>query len=385
MTNSHLLRTILTRIFTGLCLSSVFVFYTGCGPKTDTVPVETSDASPSAAPQPQPVDLQGQPTVAVLMEVDQEIITTTDVLTALSEPLQQLARSESSAQFRPSAEQLISRYLRQRTAEILLLNEAKNSLSETETKQVDAQAQAYHEQLLREADKSPTRLQNMLREKGTTLDQELANFKRDLQVRVYLRRQFSRRINITRQDIVDYYNRHQPQYNTPKKVQLLKIQVLHHKHAQPDDSPAQARTRVRQIAQQALDELTAGKSFVEVAREYSDTRADQGGDWGMVDPLSLQDESERLAAQTLQPSQCSQVLDTAIGCSIVGIADVVPARQEPLDQVQEQIRKAVWNAQYDRLYNQRLNDLGQRAVITVSPAAMRLVVDLAHQQFAPGS
>ena len=378
MINSHLLRTIFFASLTAL-------FCIGCGPKAGTVVVETPGASPSRSTQAQPVDPQGQPAVAVLMEVDQEIITTTDVLTALAEPLQQLARSESSAQFRPRAEQLISSYLRQRTAEILLLNEAKNSLSETETKQVELQAQAYHEQLLREADKSPTRLQNMLREKGTTLDTELANFKRDLQVRVYLRRQFSRRINITRQDIVDYYNRHQSQYNTPKKVQLLKIQVLDHKHAQPDDLADQSRDRVRQIAQQALDELTAGSSFVEVARKYSDTRADEGGDWGLVDPMSLQDESERLAAQTLQPSQCSQVLDTAIGCSIVGIAEVIPARQEPLDQVQEQIRKTVWNAQYDRLYNQRLNDLGQRAVITVSPAAMRLVVDQAQLRFGPGS
>jgi len=316
------------------------------------------------------------------MEIDREVITTTDVLAALAEPLQQLARSEP-AQFRPRAEQLISQYLRQRTAEVLLLNEAEASLDENQTKQVEAQVRAYHEQLLRDCDKSPTRLHNMLRDKGTTLDAELAKFKRDLQVRVYLSRQFSRKISITRQDIVDYYNRHQTQYNTPGKVELLKIQVLTHKHAEPDESSDQAQARARQIAQQAWNALAAGQSFAAVAQKFSDTRRDQGGNWGLVDPLSLQEDSERHAAQTLRLGQYSKVLDTSIGCSIIGIARIIPARQEPLEQVQEQIRQALWSQKYERLYNQRIHDLGQRAVITVSPAAMRLVVNLAQQRFAP--
>ena len=377
----------MTRRFTVFCLCYFLFLHTGCGPKTSTVVVDSAN-TPSQSPtavQPQPFELQGQPAVAVLMEIDQEVITTSDALTALAEPLQQLARDESPAQFRLGAEQLISRYLRQHTAETLLLNEAETSLDENQTKQVEAQAQAYYEQLLRDCDKSPTRLQKTLREKGTTLEAELAKFKRDLRVRVYLSRQFSRRISITRQDIVDYYNRHQQKYNTPGKVELLKVQILTHKHAEPDESFDQAQVRARQIAQQAWQELIAGESFAVTAQKYSDTRRDQGGNWGLVDPLSLQEDSERHAAQTLRIGQYSQVLDTSIGCSIIGIARIIPARQESLDQVQDQIRRTLWNDQYDRLYNQRINDLGQRAVITVSPAAMRLVVDLAQQRFAPGS
>ena len=379
-------RTVIFASFTAGCLGCVLFLHAGCQPKTRTVVIEPSSPLPPARrTQSQPADREGRPAAAVLMEIDEEVITTTDVLTTLAEPLQQLAQSQTSSQFRSGAEQLISSYLRQRTAEILLLNEAKTSLDDNENKQVEAQVQAYHEQLLRDCDKSPTRLQNMLREKGTTVEQEKDKFRRDLQVRIYLRRQFSRRIDITRQNIVDYYNSNQQQYYTPGKVQLLKIQVLTHKHTQPDDSADQARSRARQIAQQAWDELAGGTPFAEVAKKYSDTRAEQGGDWGLVDPMSLQDDSERHAAQTLRTSQYSRVLDTSIGSSIVGIADVIPARQESLDQVQEQIRRTLWNAQYDRLYNQRLNELGQRALITVSPAAMRLVVDLAQQQFPTGS
>ena len=385
MTHSCHSRTIVFTSLTSLCLYFVVILHAGCGPKTRTVAVEPANVSsqPPAAGASQPADLQGRPVVAVLMEIDQEVVTTSDVLTALAEPLQQLAQDQSPAQFRSRSEQLISQYLRQHTAEVLLLNEAKASLDQNETKQLEAQAQAHHEQLLRDCDKSPTRLHKMLREKGTTLDQELATFKRDLQVRIFLSRQFSRRINITRQDIVDYYDRHRRRYNTPRKVELLKIQVLTHKHAEPDQSPAQAQARARQIAQQAWDALAAGESFAVVAKKYSDTRRDQGGNWGLVDPSSLQEDSEKYAAQTLQVGRYSKVLDTQIGCSIIGIARIIPAQQESLDQVQEDIRRALWNSQYDRLYNQRINDLSQRAVITVSPAAMRLVVDLAQQRFSP--
>jgi len=368
-----------------LCVWSALIWFAGCGNKPKAAvarPSQPALESPAAVQQSEPAQLQGEPAVAVLMEIDEEVITTADVLTALAKPLEELAHNAPAGQFRPQAEQLIGQYLRQQTAEILLLNEAKTSLSEEQNKRIEAQVEAHKEQLLRDCEKSPTLLQKKLREKGTTLEKELDNFKRDLQVRIFLSKQFASRINISRQDIVAYYNQHSQQYNTAKKVELLKIQVLGDKHSEAGQTPEQAQAQARQIAQQAWEELAAGTPFAEVARKYSDTRQNEGGNWGLVDPLSLEEDSERQAAQTLQAGQYSKVLDTEMGCSIIGVAKIIPAQQKSMEEVQEQIQQSLWNQEYKRLYDQRIAELGQRAVITVSPTAMRLVVDLAQRRFA---
>ena len=372
------------KLLVACCIWSVLVLCSGCGRKTKpaaSVPSEASSEPRAAVQESEGVELQGEPAAAALMEIDEEVITTSDVLSALAEPLQQLGRNANPAQFRLQAEKLIGQFLRQRTGEILLLNKAQTSLNQNENAQIDARVQAYREQLLRDCSGSPTRLQRKLREQGTTLAEELDRFNRDLQIRIFLQRQFSSRIHISRQDIVAYYNQHRGQYNSPRKVELLKIQVLTHKHIEPGQTLQEAEDRVRQIAEQAWDELAGGEPFAAVAQKYSDSLRDQGGNWGPVDPLSLQDASERRAAQTLKAGEYSKVLDTEIGSCIVGVGKIIPAQQKSLEEVQEQIRQLLWNQQYNRLYNQRLSELSRRAVISVSPAAMQMVVDLAQRRF----
>ena len=380
----HALRKIPRGLAVSLCVWSLLVSAAGCGAKAKVVVAGASEpASPGSAgvQQYEPVRLQGEPVAAVLMQIDQEVITTDDVLTALAEPLKELAGRESGDRFRQGAEMLTRQHLRQRMGETLLLNDAKNSLSDNENSQLEAQVQAYKEQLLRECDQSPTWLEKTMREKGTTLKEELDRFKRDLQVRIFLSREFSSRINISREDIVAYYNRHQQEYNTPRKVDLLQIVVLNHKHAEPGQTLQEVQEQTRQIAQQAWDELARGKSFGEVAQKYSDLRREQGGSWPNVDPSSLEDPLVRRAGETLAVGQFSEVIETEFGYCIVGIAKIVPAEQKSLEQVQEQIQQSLWNIEYDRLYNQRVTELTKRAVITVSPTAMGLVVDLAEQRF----
>lgn len=328
--------------------------------------------------------LQGEAIGAVLMEVEEEVVTTQDALQTLEKPLTELGKASAGEQFRQQTENLILQYLRGRMAEIVLLNEARNGLSEEEKTQIQNRRQAYGDRLLRECDGSRTRLRNKLAQQGTTLEAELDKFDRELQIRLFLTRQFTSRINITRQDIMDYYLQRSDQYNTPKKVELLKIQVLDHQHSQPDETSEQARQRVAERAQQAWNELAQGRPFSEVAGKYSDTRAAEGGNWGLVDPNSLRDETERRAADTLEPGKYSQVLQTELGCSIIAVGQVVPAQQRPLEEVQEEIRQALWQQQYNRLYSERLAELGRQAVISASPLAMKMAVDLAEQRFAAG-
>ncbi len=331
-----------------------------------------------------PLVMEGQPVAAVLIQMEQEVITTSDVLSALAEPLEELGKISQGQQFRRQASQLIMQYLRGREADILLLNEAEEGLGEEGTRLVQGQTEAYRQKLLRDCNNSPTRLGKKLRAEGTTLEDKLKDYRRKLVIQTYLRSQFASRINITRQDIMDYYKQHHEQYNSPMRVELLKIQIKTAKHSQSGEGLVEAEERARQIAQEAWTKLSEGVEFGEVARKYSDVRKEQGGNWGEVNPASLIEAKEREAIERLKEGEYSGVLENALGYCIIGIAKIIPASKTPLEKVQEEIQQALWSKQYKRLESERLTELRREAVVTASPVAMRLTLDLAQQRFERG-
>lgn len=379
---------ILTKALSGLFIFSVLIWPAGCNSKKDKVEPEKpgvveSHATPWQAPNDH-AGVQGQAVAAVLMVVDEEVITTADALSDLAEPLEQMGQTYDGQQFRTQAERLIYQYLRQRSAEVLLLNEAKASLDEQTATFIDAQVQAYRDQMLRENNNSMTLLRKKLNEQGTTLEQELEKKKREMEVRRYLATRFTRGIVVSRQDILDYYNQHLDDYNRIKKVQLLKILVVTSVQAQDSETPEETRQRAREIAAQAWDALQMGVPFDVVAGEYSDIQATEGGNWGMVDPDSLMEPAERQAAKTLPAGGHSEVLEVGPGYSIIGVGKIEPALQTPLEEVQEEISQLLWERKYSQIYDERVNQLSRRAIVSASPPAVELTVALAQQKYGSG-
>ncbi len=329
----------------------------------------------------EPVLTQGQPVIGVLTQVKQEVITTSDVLSDLAEPLTELGQQAQGQQFRNRAWQMIRRYLLLRREEILLLDEAEKGLDEGRKNWVQMQTEGYRQKLLRECNNSQTLLRNKLRAEGTTLEKELENYRRGLVVQIYRGVHFNSRINISRQDIVDYYKRHHERYKSPMKVELLKIQIITAKHSQSGEGLGEAQEQARQIAQEAWDELSGGGSFEQVARKYSDVYAEQGGNLGLVNPANLIEAKERQAIEKLKKGEYSGVLQNAPGYCIISIAKIIPASQTPLEEVQKDIEQTLGNEQYKRLRAQRVKELGRQVATTYSLSAKDLVLDLAQQQF----
>ena len=381
-------RGILIKTLFGLPICWVLLWPLGCNGKKDQT---ESEGPGTVEPYTQTgrvpndrIDIQGQAVAAVLMVVDEEVITTADALSDLAEPMEQMGGTYKGQEFRTKAERLIYQYLRQRSAEVLLFNEAKGSLDEQTATLVDAQVQAYHDQMLRENNNSITLLRKKLSEQGTTLEEELEEKRRELEVRRYLATRFTRAIVVSRQDILDYYNQHHDDYNSPKRVELLKTLVITNKHTQDSDSPEESRRRAKAIATRAWDTLQMGVPFDVVAGEYSDIRAAEGGSWGMVDPNSLMEPAEEQAANTLPTGGHSDVFQVKPGYSIIGVGKIEPAVQTPLEEVQEEISQILWERKYSQVYDERVNQLSRRAIVSASPPAVELTVALAQQKYASG-
>ena len=338
-------------------------------------PVDTSEQDP------EPLFVQGQPVIEVVMKVEQEVITTSDVLTALAQPLTELGKQVQGDQFRAQTEQMILQYLRARSVDILLINEAETSLDENQKTMVQRQIEIYSNLLLQQCDNSQTQLENKLREEGTTLEETLKDYRRALVVERYLMEQFRSRINITKQDIIRYYKQHHDRYSSPKKVELLKILIITAKHTESGDKPAESQERAHQIARKAWDELYDDVAFGEVARKYSDIRRERGGNWGLVNPASLKDPEMRETIAKLKAGMYSSIFQTPQGFCIIGVAKIIPAQQTPLEDVQAQIKQALWEKHYTRLRNKRLTELKKKAVTTFSRSAVELALDLAQRRF----
>lgn len=373
----------------GLGLGLLIALVGGCWGKAKTEaadPVETLHVPvTNNAQEPEPFPQEGQRVIEVLMQVEQEVITTSDVLTALAEPLTELGQQLQGPEFRVQAWKMIVQYLRARRANILLNNEAEAGLDQSLKTLVQRQVEAYEQRLLQKSDNSPTRLENKLREEGTTLEERLKDVRRELVVERYMMEQFRSRINITKQDIVHYYKQHHERYVSPKKVELLKIQIITAKHSDNSQGLTEAQVRAKQIAQNAWSELAEGAAFDQVARKYSDVRKEQGGNWGLVNPASLMEDAERKAIESLKEGECSDVLQNSMGYGIVGIAKIIPAKQTPLEDVQANIKQTLWRTHFNRLYDKRQLELEQKAATTFSPSARELVLNLAQQRFTRGN
>ncbi len=121
------------------------------------------------------------------------------------------------------------------------------------------------------------------------------------------------------------------------------------------------------LARRVQEEAAAGADFAELARSYSqDARAERGGDWGWINPDILRPELAG-AADTLQPGQTSDVIETAEALYIVHVEDRRPESVIPFAEVRDQLYQEVRHAEEQRIYRSWINRLNERFHVHIYP------------------
>ena len=186
----------------------------------------------------------------------------------------------------------------------------------------------------------------------------VADFKRDIRrsitVEKVMNKEVSSKINITDQDINDYYNAHKAEFNLIEpQYHLAQIMVTPapnpqvHNQNDKAQNEADARKKVQMIA----NRLDSGDDFATLAMKYSEDpeTAGNGGDLGTVPESGLKgtDPATRDAVMKLKPGQYSPVISVtnpatkqAAGFRIVKLVAKEPAGQRDLSdpRVQQAIR-----------------------------------------------
>ncbi|HLZ41330.1 MAG TPA: SurA N-terminal domain-containing protein [Candidatus Sulfotelmatobacter sp.] len=193
-----------------------------------------------------------------------------------------------------------------------------------------------------------------LQEKKITVADFKRDIRRSLTVEKVLNKEVSSKINITDQDITDYYNAHKAEFNLIEpQYHLAQIMVtpMPNPQAPNQNDKAQNEADARKKIQMIANRLDSGDDFGTLAMKYSEDpeTSGNGGDLGTVRESGLKgtDPATREAVMKLKPGQYSPIISIvnpqtrqALGFRIVKLVAKEPAGQRELSdpRVQQAIR-----------------------------------------------
>lgn len=200
---------------------------------------------------------------------------------------------------------------------------------------------------------TPEQFLQRLQERKLTLDDFKRDIRRALTADKVLHKEVTSKINVTQQDIANYYNAHKAEFNLIEPRYHL-AHILVTTSPDPQNSVAnKARNEIeaRKKMQLVLTHLEAGEDFASVAMAYSEdaSTAPNGGDLGIIPESSLKqtDPATRDAIMKLKAGQYTPIIPLMnpathqVGAfRIVKLITVEPAGQRELSdpRVEQEIR-----------------------------------------------
>jgi peptidyl-prolyl cis-trans isomerase SurA len=228
--------------------------------------------------------------------------------------------------------------------EIMLQKAEKSGLLAT-----DADVEAKFNEM--KAPYTQEEFQKQLTARKMSVDDLKGQVRRELSIEKLFNKEIRSLINITDQDIRDYYNANKANFNLPEpQVHLAQILVtgaddpnVRNLKNDKAKNEQQAQTKIRMLEQR----LKGGEDFAALATNYSEDpqTAANGGDLGFIGESSLDKANPELRKliNTLQPGAASQIIKTPEGYRILKVLSKEPAGQRDLNdpRVQQGIREAL--------------------------------------------
>jgi peptidyl-prolyl cis-trans isomerase SurA len=228
--------------------------------------------------------------------------------------------------------------------------------------------------------------QKQLGSRKMTVDDLKGQIRRELSIEKLFNKEIRSLINITDQDIKDYYNANKANFNLPEpQVHLAQILVT------PMDDPgvrnlknskakndAEAQQKIRMIEQR----LKSGEDFAALATNYSeDTQtAANGGDLGFMGESTLDKANPELRKliMGMAVGATSNILKTQEGYRILKVLSKEPSGQRDLNdpRVQQGIREGLITRK-DQLAKAAFYEAARNDAKVVNYFALRIMENLA--------
>ncbi|MGA9751442.1 MAG: peptidyl-prolyl cis-trans isomerase [Acidobacteriota bacterium] len=301
---------------------------------------------PGAAPRAKVVE-------EIVIKVNDAIVTRSEYEQRLKSTMEGLKREYKGPDLQEQLKQVPQKLLEQMEDELLLVEKAKQLYN------VDAIVDNQIDEFMKEnhiATKAD--LAKALQSEGLTMEE----FRKQLTliyVPEFMRsREIRSKISISTDEIRDYYEAHKSQLASKPQVQLEEILILKQGHTLEQ---AQA------MAAQIRKEFMAGKSFGDLAEEYSQafsrTRKGEAG-WFTADDLAS---PIAKAVFALKVGEVTDLIPTDAGWYLFRLENRKDATVPTLDQSRDQIIEALKEEKFQKEYKKYIENLKAQNYVRINP------------------
>ena len=231
--------------------------------------------------------------------------------------------------------------------------------------------------------------QKQLEARGFTIDDLKTQIRRDQSVRRLFNKEITSRVNITDQDVKEFYEQNKAGFNLAEpQFHIAQILVT----PRPDDDVRNLKNdnatdfeSARRKIQMIDARLKQGEDFAMLAQNYSEDAAtnQNGGDIGFIPESSLSNASPdlRRAVLSLQPGQNSAIIATQEGFRIFRLVSREPAGQRELNdpRVQQNIRSTLVNRK-DQLLQAAYYEIARNEAEVINYYAEKVLQESAKQE-----
>jgi peptidyl-prolyl cis-trans isomerase SurA len=174
-----------------------------------------------------------------------------------------------------------------------------------------------------------------------------------------LGREVQSKVEVTNQEIRDYFRTHLDDFREPAYVRLARLSF-----PLPAKSSADQREAVRLKAEEALDRLRQGEDFYSVLLSSTADQSAEGGDLGTFKEGELTAAFER-AVKGLKEGEVSAVIETPDGFHLLKVEERSSGTIRQFDAVQDEIQKTIADQKTEARFKEWAQSLRKNAYIDI--------------------
>ncbi|MCE5326059.1 MAG: peptidyl-prolyl cis-trans isomerase [Planctomycetaceae bacterium] len=347
----------------------------------------TAAVTSSAVSQSRPARVLSNEVVgASMVQVNDKFVTLDDVIRGIGPPMKRLPSGLGEAELRTRAAKFIEDEIRHQVTQQLVLGEAKNRLTDQQKEHIDKEMDdTLRDMVATLGQGSKKKLEEETLAQGAELKDVLAEQRRQLTIRVYLRMRFTPTIDVTQKMLWSYYRSHKNEFLTPRKIQMQTICIPWKAGLGPRATAAQVRAahdRGREAITAAAQELAIGTDFGDVAKRFSkDPRASSGGTWDLMAKGNFKEQKVEEAAFKLAPHQIAGPIETDDAFYIVKCRRVEAGKTMEFADAQEQIDNKLREQQFEAATEEYFKTLLKNATIVQKGEFMQMALDYAAREY----
>lgn len=344
------------------------------GAAQDTASSPAVPPSSTAAPAPaSPAGPVSTIVERVLVRVNGEILTQSQLTTLQIEALREREQPPSGAEVEPAIAEITPALLVAAVDNLLLVQHGRE-LGLTFTQE---QFQQAIENIKKANKLDDAALANVLAQDGLTLEDIRQRLEQQYFIQGVEQREIGPSMTITLEEQRQYYKRNSEQFMTPLTITIRELLVTVPTRTQggqevfsaADDEAAKAKiTGLR-------DRAVAGEDFTAMISANSDSATKSSG--GLIGPVNVEDLSPALKDMfaKLEPGQFSEPIRTTRGYQVFELEERATPQMRPFDEVRREIETAIRMERLEPEKQKLLARLRTQAVVEWKDDSLRQIYE----------